>query len=105
MISTKKLIKMAKKWLKFVVTNKKRISFHRENANGDECATTTTTLSSSLKARKGYFTRIRLHNLSDQIKRGATGDVHKALLSTVAISRCSIASLHQEMRHVHLLVY
>ncbi|GAA0149034.1 hypothetical protein LIER_43035 [Lithospermum erythrorhizon] len=148
MISTKKLIKMAKKWQKFA-THKKLVSFHRETTNGDRCTTTSLSISSS-KACKGHFVvysadqhrfeiplfwlnteifRVLLemaeeelglpngmpivlpidgqvlHYIISVIKRGVTGDVHKALLSTVAISQCSISSLHQEMRHGQILVY
>ncbi|GAA0184131.1 hypothetical protein LIER_31427 [Lithospermum erythrorhizon] len=148
MISTKKLIKMAKKWQKFT-THKKQITFQRENSNGDKCTTTTSSPSAS-KASKGHFVvysadkhrfEIPLFWLNNEtfqvllemaeeafglpngtpivlpvdgqvlnyiisvIKRGVAGDVHKALISTVALSQCSISSLHQEMRHGQLLVY
>lgn len=46
-----------------------------------------------------------LDNIVSVIKQGVTEDVHKALLSIVSISRCSISSSHQEIRHGQLLVY
>ncbi|KAK4707604.1 hypothetical protein R3W88_028529 [Solanum pinnatisectum] len=50
MISTKKLIKMARKWQKFAAMQRKRISFPRNVNDGDSCST-----SSSSIVEKGHF--------------------------------------------------
>nr|XP_004250227.1 auxin-responsive protein SAUR68-like [Solanum lycopersicum] len=50
MISTKKLIKMAKKWQKFAAMQRKRISFPRNGSDADSCST-----SSSSIVEKGHF--------------------------------------------------
>ncbi|XP_004250227.2 auxin-responsive protein SAUR68-like [Solanum lycopersicum] len=50
MISTKKLIKMAKKWQKFAAMQRKRISFPRNGIDADSCST-----SSSSIVEKGHF--------------------------------------------------
>ncbi|KAG5574323.1 hypothetical protein H5410_054457 [Solanum commersonii] len=39
MISTKKLIKMARKWQKFAAMQRKRISFPRNGSDADDCST------------------------------------------------------------------
>ncbi|XP_015057862.1 auxin-responsive protein SAUR68-like [Solanum pennellii] len=49
-ISTKKLIKMAKKWQKFAAMQRKRISFPRNVSDADDCST-----SSSSIVEKGHF--------------------------------------------------
>ncbi|XP_049380275.1 auxin-responsive protein SAUR68-like [Solanum stenotomum] len=50
MISTKKLIKMARKWQKFAAMKRKRISFPRNDSDEDSCST-----SSSSIIEKGNF--------------------------------------------------
>ncbi|KAG5574340.1 hypothetical protein H5410_054474 [Solanum commersonii] len=50
MISTKKLIKMARKWQKFAAMQRKRISFPRNVSDADSCNT-----SSSSTVEKGHF--------------------------------------------------
>ncbi|KAH0714042.1 hypothetical protein KY290_006908 [Solanum tuberosum] len=50
MISTKKLIKMARKWQKFAAMQRKRISFPRNVSDADSCST-----SSSSTVEKGHF--------------------------------------------------
>ncbi|TMW80524.1 hypothetical protein EJD97_018783 [Solanum chilense] len=50
MISTKKLIKMVKRWQKFAAGQRKRISFSRNGSDADDCST-----SSSSIAEKGHF--------------------------------------------------
>ncbi|KAH0714035.1 hypothetical protein KY290_006901 [Solanum tuberosum] len=50
MISTKKLIKMARKWQKFAAMQRKRISFPRNGSDADDCST-----SSSSIVEKGHF--------------------------------------------------
>ncbi|XP_049380268.1 auxin-responsive protein SAUR68-like [Solanum stenotomum] len=50
MISTKKLIKMARKWQKFASMQRKRISFPRNGSDADDCST-----SSSSIVEKGHF--------------------------------------------------
>nr|XP_009592043.1 auxin-responsive protein SAUR68-like [Nicotiana tomentosiformis] len=50
MVSTKKLIKMARKWQKFAVKQRKRISFPRNGSDTDSCST-----SSSSIVEKGHF--------------------------------------------------
>ncbi|XP_055820457.1 auxin-responsive protein SAUR68-like [Solanum dulcamara] len=50
MISTKKLIKMARRWQKFAVMQRKRISFPRNGSDIDSCST----CSSSI-VEKGHF--------------------------------------------------
>ncbi|KAG5574327.1 hypothetical protein H5410_054461 [Solanum commersonii] len=50
MISTKKLIKMARKWQKFAAMQRKRISFPRNGTDADSCST-----SSSSIVEKGHF--------------------------------------------------
>nr|XP_009789303.1 PREDICTED: auxin-induced protein 6B-like [Nicotiana sylvestris] len=50
MVSTKKLIKMARKWQKFVVKQRKRISLPGNGSDADSCST-----SSSSIAGKGHF--------------------------------------------------
>ena len=49
-ISTKKLIKMVKKWQKFAAMQRKRISFSRNGSEADYCGT-----SSSSIVEKGHF--------------------------------------------------
>ncbi|XP_015166412.1 auxin-responsive protein SAUR68-like [Solanum tuberosum] len=48
MISTKKLIKMARKWQKFAAMQRKRISFPRNGSDADNCSTSST-------IEKGHF--------------------------------------------------
>ncbi|KAG5574329.1 hypothetical protein H5410_054463 [Solanum commersonii] len=48
MISTKKLIKMARKWQKFAAMQRKRISFPRNGSDADNCST-------SSIIEKGHF--------------------------------------------------
>ncbi|XP_060185397.1 auxin-responsive protein SAUR68-like [Lycium barbarum] len=50
MLSAKKLIKMARRWQKFVAKQRKRISFPRNGSDADICST-----SSSSKVEKGHF--------------------------------------------------
>ncbi|XP_059307202.1 auxin-responsive protein SAUR68-like [Lycium ferocissimum] len=50
MLSTKKLIKMARRWQKFVAKQRKRISFPRSGSDADSCST-----SSSSIVEKGHF--------------------------------------------------
>ncbi|XP_015057946.1 auxin-responsive protein SAUR68-like [Solanum pennellii] len=50
MISTKKLIKMARKWQKFAAMQRKRISFPRNVSDADSCSS-----SSSFIIEKGHF--------------------------------------------------
>ncbi|KAK6792072.1 hypothetical protein RDI58_011153 [Solanum bulbocastanum] len=50
MLSAKKLIKMARKWHKFVAMKRKRISFPRNVCDADSCST-----SSSSIIEKGQF--------------------------------------------------
>ena len=50
MISTKKLIKMARKWQKFAAMQRKRISFPRNVSDADSCS-----MSSSSTVEKGHF--------------------------------------------------
>ncbi|KAH0714038.1 hypothetical protein KY290_006904 [Solanum tuberosum] len=50
MISTKKLIKMARKWQKFAAMQRKRILFPRNDSDEDSCST-----SSSSIIEKGHF--------------------------------------------------
>ncbi|XP_031128881.1 auxin-responsive protein SAUR68-like [Ipomoea triloba] len=49
MISSKKLIKLAKRWQKFAAIRRKRISFPRLNEDADSCST-------SSVVNKGHFT-------------------------------------------------
>ncbi|KAH0711298.1 hypothetical protein KY289_007257 [Solanum tuberosum] len=49
-ISTKKLIKMVRKWQKFAAMQRKRISFPRKVSDADDCST-----SSSSIVEKGHF--------------------------------------------------
>ncbi|XP_055807239.1 auxin-responsive protein SAUR68-like [Solanum dulcamara] len=49
-ISTKKLIKMARRWQKFAAMQRKRISFPRNGSDIDSCST-----SSSSVVEKGHF--------------------------------------------------
>nr|GMC87072.1 auxin-responsive protein SAUR68-like [Ipomoea batatas] len=52
MISSKKLIKLAKRWQKFAAIRRKRISFSRQNDDADSCSTS----SAVTKAvNKGHF--------------------------------------------------
>ena len=50
MISTKKLIKMVRRWQKFAAMQRKRISFVRNVSDADSCST-----SSSSIVEKGHF--------------------------------------------------
>ncbi|KAH0714047.1 hypothetical protein KY290_006913 [Solanum tuberosum] len=50
MVSTKKLINMAKRWQKFAAKQRKRISFPRNRSEADSCST-----SSSSRVEKGHF--------------------------------------------------
>ncbi|KAM3201150.1 hypothetical protein P3L10_033513 [Capsicum annuum] len=50
MISTKKLIKMARRWQKFAAMQRKRISFPRNGSDAESCST-----SSSAIVEKGHF--------------------------------------------------
>ncbi|XP_004250225.2 auxin-responsive protein SAUR68-like [Solanum lycopersicum] len=50
MISTKKLIKMARKWQKFAAMQRKRISFPRNVSDADSCS-----MSPSSTVEKGHF--------------------------------------------------
>ncbi|CAN4114735.1 unnamed protein product [Withania somnifera] len=50
MISTKKLIKMVRRWQKFEAKQRKRISFQRNGSDTDSCCT-----SSSSIVEKGHF--------------------------------------------------
>ncbi|XP_009592056.1 auxin-responsive protein SAUR68-like [Nicotiana tomentosiformis] len=50
MLSTKKLINMAKRWQKFAAKQRKRISFPRNASDTDSCST-----SSSSIVEKGHF--------------------------------------------------
>ncbi|MCD9559571.1 hypothetical protein HAX54_017621 [Datura stramonium] len=50
MLSTKKLINMAKRWQKFAAKQRKRISFPRNGSDADSCGT-----SSSSIVEKGHF--------------------------------------------------
>ncbi|KAH0679740.1 hypothetical protein KY284_020825 [Solanum tuberosum] len=50
MLSTKKLIKMARKWQKFAAMERKRISFPRNGSDVDSCSA-----SSSSIVQKGHF--------------------------------------------------
>ncbi|CAN4126621.1 unnamed protein product [Withania somnifera] len=50
MISTKKLIKMARRWQKFAAMQRKRISFQRNGSDADSYST-----SSSAIVEKGHF--------------------------------------------------
>ncbi|XP_016500449.1 auxin-responsive protein SAUR68-like [Nicotiana tabacum] len=50
MPSSKKLIKMARKWQKFAIKQRKRISLPRNGSDADNCST-----SSSSIAEKGHF--------------------------------------------------
>uniref|UniRef100_M1B0R9 Auxin-induced SAUR n=2 Tax=Solanum tuberosum TaxID=4113 RepID=M1B0R9_SOLTU len=50
LISTKKLIKMVRKWQKFAAMQRKRISFPRNGSDADSCST-----SSSSIVEKGHF--------------------------------------------------
>ncbi|KAK4707609.1 hypothetical protein R3W88_028534 [Solanum pinnatisectum] len=50
MISTKKLIKMVRRWQKFAAMHRKRISFSRNGSDADNCST-----SSSSIVEKGHF--------------------------------------------------
>ncbi|KAK4707634.1 hypothetical protein R3W88_028559 [Solanum pinnatisectum] len=50
MVSTKKLITMAKRWQKFAAKQRKRISFPRNGSEADSCST-----SSSSRVEKGHF--------------------------------------------------
>ncbi|KAK6792071.1 hypothetical protein RDI58_011152 [Solanum bulbocastanum] len=50
MLSAKKLIKMARRWQKFAVMQRKRISFSRNASDADSCSA-----SSSSIAGKGHF--------------------------------------------------
>ncbi|KAM3327998.1 hypothetical protein P3S68_033460 [Capsicum galapagoense] len=50
MISTKKLIEMARRWQKFAAMQRKRISFSRNGGDADSCST-----SSSSIVEKGHF--------------------------------------------------
>ncbi|GAA0142711.1 hypothetical protein LIER_03546 [Lithospermum erythrorhizon] len=151
MVSTKKLIKMAKKWQKFAATQRKRILFPKEeeNVNEDRFDFNTPTTSST-KADNGCFVvysadqqrfRIPLNYLNNEIfkellnmseeefglpsegpiilpvdgklldyiigmiQRGLAGDIQKALLMSLAITSCSLPSVHQESRNCQLLVY
>ncbi|XP_049380270.1 auxin-responsive protein SAUR68-like [Solanum stenotomum] len=44
MISTKKLIKMARKWQKFAAKQRKRISFPRNGSDADSCSTSSSSI-------------------------------------------------------------
>ncbi|XP_049353274.1 auxin-responsive protein SAUR68-like [Solanum verrucosum] len=50
MISTKKLIKMVRKWQKFAAMQRKRISFSRNVSDADDCSTTSSSI-----VEKGHF--------------------------------------------------
>ena len=50
LISTKKLIKMVRRWQKFAAMQRKRISFPRNGGDADSCST-----SSSSVVEKGHF--------------------------------------------------
>ncbi|KAK4360009.1 hypothetical protein RND71_022238 [Anisodus tanguticus] len=50
MLSTKKLIKMARRWKKFAAMQRKRVSFPRNRCDIDSCST-----SSSSIVEKGHF--------------------------------------------------
>ncbi|KAK4360012.1 hypothetical protein RND71_022254 [Anisodus tanguticus] len=50
MLSTKKLIKMARRWKKFAAKKRKRVSFPRNRCEVDSCST-----SSSSIVEKGHF--------------------------------------------------
>ncbi|KAK4360031.1 hypothetical protein RND71_022260 [Anisodus tanguticus] len=50
MLSTKKLIKMARRWKKFAAMHRKRVSFPRNSCEVDSCST-----SSSSIVEKGHF--------------------------------------------------
>nr|GMC82977.1 auxin-responsive protein SAUR68-like [Ipomoea batatas] len=51
MISSKKLIKLARRWQKFAAIRRKRISFSRQNDDADSSST-----SAVNKVYKGHFT-------------------------------------------------
>ncbi|KAK4707620.1 hypothetical protein R3W88_028545 [Solanum pinnatisectum] len=44
MISTKKLIKMVRRWLKFAAMQRKRISFSRNGSDADNCSTSSSSI-------------------------------------------------------------
>ncbi|GAA0176398.1 hypothetical protein LIER_29400 [Lithospermum erythrorhizon] len=151
MISTKKLVKMAKKWQKFAATQRRRILLPKDlrNMSEDRFSSSAPTTSST-KADHGCFTvyssdqlrfKISLNYLNNEIfkellqmseeefglpsegpiilpvdaklldyiiemiQRGISGDIQKALIMSVAITRCSQPSMHQELRSCQLLVY
>nr|XP_016473963.1 PREDICTED: auxin-responsive protein SAUR65-like [Nicotiana tabacum] len=130
MVSTKKLIKMARRWQKFAVKQRKQISLPRNGSDADSFST-----SSSSIAGKGHFVVYtidqRCLNMSEEefglpsgdpitlpcdsafmdyimslIKKGVTvGDLHKALLLSIPSCCCSTSSFHQESGNQQILVY
>nr|GMC80563.1 auxin-responsive protein SAUR68-like [Ipomoea batatas] len=94
MISSKKLIKLAKRWQKFAAIRRKRISFPSLYDDADSCST-------SSAVNKGHFTIYT----ADQKRRGLSRELENALLISLTSYRCSSASLHREgLRNQELLV-
>ncbi|KAH0711302.1 hypothetical protein KY289_007261 [Solanum tuberosum] len=100
MISTKKLIKMARRWQKFAAMQRKRISPTRNSSDANSCST-----SSSSIVGKGHFVVytidqkrfvIPLAYLKNE-KGVAAGDLHNALL--LSIPSCFRLDLDSELKY------
>ncbi|GAA0178423.1 hypothetical protein LIER_29832 [Lithospermum erythrorhizon] len=142
MISTKKLVKMAKKWQKFTATQRRRILLPKDLGNmSEDRFSSSSPTTSSTKADHGCFAvyssdQLRfevpsnylnneifkellpsegpiilpvdaklLDYIIEMIQRGISGDIQKALIMSVAITRCSLPSMHQEFTSCQLLLY
>ncbi|PIN25729.1 hypothetical protein CDL12_01523 [Handroanthus impetiginosus] len=120
MISLKKLLKMARKWKKFATLQKKRIAFPRKNqdSNINSCTYLQTDLFRQLlmmsedefglpsdRPIKLPCDTICMIYIISLIQKGISGDVQKALLTSVADIRCSSSSSYHRDFNQPLLVY
>uniref|UniRef100_M1B0R5 DNA binding protein n=1 Tax=Solanum tuberosum TaxID=4113 RepID=M1B0R5_SOLTU len=88
MISTKKLIKMARRWQKFAAMQRKRISPTRNGSDADSCSTSSSSIIGI--AFVDYIVSL--------IKKGvAAGDLHNALL--LSIPSCFRLDLDSELKY------
>ncbi|KAG5574336.1 hypothetical protein H5410_054470 [Solanum commersonii] len=112
MISTKKLIKMARKWQKFAAMQRKRISFSRNVSDADDCIIRQLLNMSEEEFGLSSGGPITLpcdsafmDYIISLIRKGVTaGDLHKALLLSIPSCCCSTSSFHQESGNQQLLV-
>ncbi|CAN4114725.1 unnamed protein product [Withania somnifera] len=130
MISTKKLIKMVRRWQKFEAKQRKRISFQRNGRHFVVYTADQTRFVIPLAYLENEVIR-QLLNMSEEefglpsggpitlpcdsvfmdyivslIKKGvAAGDLHNAVLLSTASCCCSTSALHQETGNQQILVY